>query len=88
MSQHEAASLLARGEADVNPGTCSCATEYGLDFLEFGREAYDFALNRGVYFRTLFQKLMEEIKGPECMRIAVTLGGYDFKRCGQIIWSD
>ena len=88
MSQHEAASLLARGEADVTPGTRSCATQYGLDFINLGWEAYDFALNRGIYFRTLFQKLMEEIESPECLRIATTLGGYDFKRCGQIIWSD
>ena len=88
ISQHEAASLLARGEADVTPGTRSCANQYGLDFIELGWEAYDFALNRGIYFRTLFQKLMEEIQSPECLRIAATLGGYDFKRCGQIIWSD
>ena len=88
LSQHEAASLLARGEADVTPGTRSCATQYGLNFLQLGWEAYDFALNRGIYFRTLFQTLMEEIKSPECLRIATTLGGYEFKRCGQIIWSD
>ena len=87
-SQHEAASALTRDEADVTPGTRSCATEYGLDFVSLGWESYDFALNKGVYFRTLFQKLMEEIQSPECLRIATILGGYDFKRCGQIIWSE
>lgn len=87
-SQHEAASLLARDQADATPGTRSCATQFGLDFISLGWEAYDFALDRGIYFRRLFQKLMEHIQDPECQRIAGSLGGYDFKRCGQIIWSD
>lgn len=88
LSQHEAASFLARGDADVTPGTRSCATQYGLEFSSLGWEAYDFALNKGVYFRTLFQNLLEEIQSPDCMRIAKILGGYNFKRCGQITWSE
>lgn len=88
LSQHEAASLLCRGEADVTPGTRGCATQYDLDFISLGWEAYDLALNRGIYFRTLFQKLMEEIQSPECLKMAKTLGGYEFRQCGRIIWSD
>ena len=87
-SQQDAASLLARGEADIAAGARSWASQFGLDFISLGWEAYDFALNRGIYFRTLFQRLMEEIQGQDCQRVAVSLGGYDFKQCGQIIWSD
>lgn len=88
ISQQEAVSLLARGEADVTMGTRGYATLFGLEFINFGWEAYDFALNRGIYFRNLFQKLMEEIQSPECQRMAKTLGGYGFRDCGKIIWSD
>ena len=88
VSQNESVSLIARGEADVTMGTRGYATQFGLEFISRGWEAYDFALNRGIYFRNLFQKLMEEIESPECQRVAKTLGGYSFRDCGKIVWSD
>ncbi len=87
-SEREAASLIAMEHADVAPGARSAATEFGLDFLAIGWEAYDFALYRGIYFRTLFQKLLDHLKGPECQRLAQLLGGYDFSDLGQLVWSD
>lgn len=87
-SEREAASLIAMDYADVAPGARSAAAEFGLEFLPIGWEAYDFALYRGVYFRTLFQKLLDHIKGPECQRQAQLLGGYDFSDCGCLIWSE
>lgn len=88
ISQHEAVSLVARNEADITMGTRGYATQFGLEFVNVGWEAFDFALNKGIYFRNLFQKLMEEIQGPGCQYVAKTLGGYKFKDCGKIIWSD
>lgn len=88
IAQHEAVSLLARGEADVTMGTQANATQFGMEFINLRWDAYDFALNRGIYFRNLFQKLMEEIQSLECQRLAKTLGGYNFADCGKIIWSD
>ena len=87
-SEREAASMLARQQADVSPGGRSTAREFGLDFIPFDWEAYDFALERGVYFRTLFQRFVETLKDDDCQRFAQSLGGYDFQQCGQIIWSD
>ncbi len=86
-TEREAGSVLAREEADVAPGTRATATEFGLDFVPIGWEAYDLALDRGIYFRTLFQRLVDALKGPECQRTAQVLGGYDFRQCGQIVWS-
>lgn len=86
-SEREAASLIAMEQADVAPGARSAASEFGLDFLPIGWEAYDFALPRGVYFRTLFQKLYAHLKGPECQRLAQLLGGYDLGETGELIWS-
>lgn len=87
-SQREAASMLARQQADVSPGGRPISGEFGLDFVSLDWEAYDFALDRGVYFRTLFQRFMEALKSDDCQRFAQSLGGYDFQQCGQIIWSD
>jgi putative molybdopterin biosynthesis protein len=86
-SEREAASLIAMGHADVAPGTHGAATEFGLDFVPIGWEAYDLALHRGVYFRTLFQKLLDHLKGSESLRLAHLLGGYDFSDMGQLVWN-
>lgn len=87
-SEREAASAIAMEHADVAPGARSAATEFGLDFISIGWEAYDFALYRDIYFRTLFQKLLEHLSGTECQRLAQLLGGYDFSDTGQLVWSE
>jgi putative molybdopterin biosynthesis protein len=87
-SEREAASLVAMEHADVAPGIRAAASEFGLEFLAIGWEAYDFALYRGVYFRTLFQKLLQHLQGAECQRLAQLLGGYDFSDSGQLVWSE
>lgn len=84
-TEREAASMIAMEQADVAPGARSAASEFGLDFLPIGWEAYDFALLRGVYFRTLFQKLLTHLRGPECQRLAQLLGGYDLSETGELI---
>jgi len=86
-SEREAASAVAMDQADAAPGARAAATEFGLDFIPVGWEAYDLVLNRGVYFRTLFQKLFDQLKSPECQRWAKLLGGYDFRDSGKLIWT-
>ena len=87
-SEREAASLIAMGQADVAPGIRGAATEFGLDFYAIGWEAYDFALYRGIYFRTLFQKLMDFLRSAEGRHLAKLLGGYDLSDSGLLIWSE
>ena len=86
-SEREAAALVALAQADVAPGARAAATEFGLEFLPIGWEAYDLVLRRGVYFRHLFQKLFEQLRSPECRRWAQLLGGYDYTDHGKVIWS-
>jgi excisionase family DNA binding protein len=86
-SEREAAALVAMNQADVAPGARAAATEFGLEFVPIGWEAYDLVLPRGIYFRTLFQKLVEQLKSAECQRWARLLGGYDFADSGRLIWS-
>ncbi len=87
LSERDAASRIAMNQADVAPGTRSIATEYSLGFIPIGWEAFDLALYRGVYFRTLFQNLLEEIKSESCRSLAKQLGGYDFSESGKLTWS-
>jgi len=86
-SEREAAALVAMDQADVAPGARAAATEFGLEFLPIGWEAYDLVLRRGVYFRHLFQTLIEQLQTTECRRWAQLLGGYDFRDSGKLIWN-
>jgi len=44
-------------------------------------------LPNGIYFRKLFQQLLEQLRSPATARLGRHLGGYDLSRCGQIVWS-
>ena len=86
-SEHEAAATLAMGAADIAPGARSAATEAGLAFVPIGWEAFDFALYRGIFFRTLFQRLLDELKAPATHDLARALGGYDLSEVGKLVWA-
>jgi len=85
-SERDAASQVAMGQADVATGIRAAATEFGLDFLPIGWEAFDMTMHRGVFFRTLFQKLLEQLRGGEVQSLARMLGGYDLTECGNLVW--
>jgi putative molybdopterin biosynthesis protein len=87
LSEREAASRIAMGMADVAPGTHGAAREFGLGFVAVGWEAFDLALYRGIYFRALFQSLLEELEAQPVRELARALGGYRFNELGRVIWS-
>ena len=86
-TEREAASLIAMGQAEVGPGVRAVANEFGLDFVPIGWEAFDLALHRGIFFRKLFQRLLDYLRGDECRRQANMLGGYDLSELGNLIWT-
>jgi molybdate-binding protein len=86
LTEREAAAHIAMGKADAAPGVRACATEFGLDFIPTGWEAFDFAMKRGVYFRTLFQKLLDALHEPDTREYASQLGGYDLEPAGELVW--
>ncbi len=86
-SEHDAAATIAMGAAEVSPGARSAATEAGLAFVSIGWEAFDFALYRGIFFRTLFQRLLDELKTPATHDLARALGGYDLSEVGKLVWA-
>ena len=87
LSGRDAAAALAMGRADIAPGSQGMATEAGLAFVPVGWESFDLALYRGVYFRKLFQQLLEELRQPRCRALAEELGGYDFSELGRMVWA-
>jgi len=86
-TEREAASLIAMGQADVAPGVRAAAAEFGLDFVPIGWEAFDFALHRGIFFRRLFQRLLDYLRSDDCRRQAGMLGGYDLSELGNLVWT-
>ena len=86
LSERESAAHIAMRKVDAATGVRACATEFGLAFLPIGWEAFDFALDRSVYFRTLFQKLLDALRGPDTRDYAAQLGGYDLEPAGDLIW--
>jgi excisionase family DNA binding protein len=86
-SEREAATAITMGAADVAPGARSAATEAGLAFVPVGWEAFDFALYRGIFFRTLFQRLLDELKSPATQDLGRALGGYDLTEAGKLVWA-
>lgn len=86
LSEREAAASIVMDGADVTAGVRASATEFGLTFVPIGWEAFDFALGRGVYFRTLFQNLLNALRSQETERAAQALGGYDLSCAGELVW--
>lgn len=86
-SERDAASAIATGQADVAPGVRAAAGEFGLEFLPLGWEAFDLAMSRGIFFRTLLRGLLDVLRGAECQRLAQVFGGYDCTELGNIVWT-
>jgi len=86
-TEREVASLLSQSQADIAPGPRSIAREFGLQFYPIGWEGFDFVLPRTIYFRQLFQSLLQKLQSREIQSMAQQLGGYRFEQTGQIVWS-
>lgn len=87
LTAREAAAELAIDNADVVPGCRAHANEHRLDFLSLNDEALDFVLPKAIYFRSLFQELLNEFRSPHFVDTATQLGGYDLSELGNLIWS-
>ena len=88
LTEREAASAIVLDQADIAPGARAAATEAGLGFIPLGVEAFDLALPRNIWFRRLFQDLLNRLQSGECRQIADRLGGYDFSESGEMIWGE
>lgn len=86
LSERDAASRIALGQADIAPGARSAAAENGLGFIGTGWECFDLALERSIYFRKLLQDLIARLRDSETAQLAEMLGGYDLTDTGRLVW--
>ncbi|SHE93907.1 DNA binding domain-containing protein, excisionase family [Modicisalibacter ilicicola DSM 19980] len=85
-SEREVASLIARHEADIGPGTLSAANEFGLGFIPVSEEAFDLVTPRNVYFRSLLRQLFDYLNSAAGLALAQSLGGYSLEESGKLLW--
>jgi putative molybdopterin biosynthesis protein len=74
------------GTADAGLGILAAARALGLDFIPLTPERYDLVVPETTFADPRFQTLLEVIRSAEFQEAAATLGGYDLKDCGTIIW--
>ena len=74
------AAAVSGGDADAGMGIQSAARAMGLDFIEIGREEYDFAIP------VRFLDFLAVLKSREFAERVEKLGGYGLARTGEILY--
>lgn len=79
------AAAVESDSADVGMGILSAARAMDLDFIEVGPEEYDFAVPVKFLELPVVQAFIEILKSREFHEKLEELGGYGYKRCGEVI---
>ncbi|WP_034630567.1 molybdopterin biosynthesis protein [Desulfotruncus alcoholivorax] len=80
------AAAVASGSADAGMGIRAAALALGLDFVPVVEERYDLCI-LGEYFNTPYiQRLLEVMAEPQFQKDVLSLGGYDLRDCGKIMF--
>ena len=79
------AAAVESDSADVGMGILSAARAMNLDFIEVGPEEYDFAVPVKFLELPVVRAFIEILKSEEFHEKLEELGGYGYKRCGEVI---
>lgn len=79
------AAAVESDSADVGMGILSAARAMNLDFIEIGPEEYDFAVPVKFLELPVVQAFIEILKSGEFHEKLEELGGYGYKRCGEVV---
>ena len=83
------AQAVASGRADVGLGIYAAAKALGLDFIPVAEERYDLLIPKEFLELSIIQALLDVIKNDEEFRKLVeSLGGYDTRDMGKIIYEN
>jgi putative molybdopterin biosynthesis protein len=63
------------------------AQQFHLDFIPLTKESLDIAVLRASYFDAPMQKLLEFTQKPMFQRYAKSLGGYEIRALGRVVWN-
>ncbi len=88
ITDREAAAAINLQQCDFTLGTRASASEFRLDFVSLGWENFDLVIPRDIWFRHLFQNLIESIDSNQGQQFASKLGGYNIENCGKLLWGD
>ncbi len=88
LSEREAAAAVSLNQADIGFGSRATANEFRLDFISLGWEAFDLVIRRDIWFRRLFQSLLNHLRSDMGQQKANLLGGYGLEQCGELMWGD
>ena len=80
------AAAVSGGDADAGMGIQSAARAMGLDFIEVGREEYDFAIPVRFLDFPPVQHFLAVLKSREFAERVEKLGGYGLARTGEILY--
>ena len=80
------AAAVSGGDADAGMGILSAARAMGLDFIEIGREEYDFAIPVRFLDFPPVQHFLAVLKSREFAERVEKLGGYGLARTGEILY--
>ena len=77
---------IASQLADVGLGVKSAAHALGLDFIPVGEEQYDLVFLRSFFDAEHGAKLLQTIRSADFRKAVETLGGYDARASGEIVY--
>jgi putative molybdopterin biosynthesis protein len=80
------ASAVLGGIADTGVGIYAASKALGLDFIPVTKERYDLAIPERFYNTEMIQRLLEILNDREFKNTVKSLGGYDIKDMGKIIY--
>ncbi len=78
---------IGSGRADCGLAIEAAARRHGLDFIPLIEEPLDFALKRRSYFEPPVQRLLAFTRTPRFVDYAATMGGYDVRQCGEVLFN-
>ncbi len=80
------AAAVASGSADAGMGIRAAAKALELDFVSVVEERYDLCIPGEFWESPYVTRLLEVMKLPEFREEVRSLGGYDLRDCGKIMW--
>ncbi len=80
------AAAVAGGAATAGLGIKAAAQALDLDFIGVVEERYDLCIPAEYWDTPVIQRLLKVISLPEFQQHVLSLGGYDLRDCGKIMW--
>lgn len=80
------AAAVASGSADAGMGIRAAAQALGLDFVNVVEERYDLCIPGEFWDTPYIQRLLEVMSMPTFQEEVKSLGGYDLRDCGKVMW--